>query len=61
MISFVGNVKIETRDKLEVFTEALADINTENAQTDSPVTFERENVSGKSTGAVLEKKRKHLN
>jgi len=61
VISFVGNVKIETRDKLRVFTEALAfDINTENAQTDSPVTFERENVSGKSTGAVLEKKAQTL-
>ena len=61
VISFVGNVKIETKDKLKVMTEALAfDINTENAQTDSPVTFERENVSGRATGAVVEKKAQTL-
>ena len=61
VISFVGNVKIETKDKLKVMTEALAfDINTENAQTDSPVTFERENVSGRATGAVVEKKTQTL-
>ena len=56
-ISFVGNVRIETKDKLKVATEALSfDQNSEIAQTDSPVAFERENVSGKSTGAVVEQK-----
>ena len=57
IISFIGNVKIETKDKLKVNTEALSlDQNTEVAQTDSPVTFERENVSGRATGALVEQK-----
>src|ERR1044072_5075802 len=59
--SFIGNVKIETKEKLKVSTEALAfDQNTGIAQTDSPVSFERENVSGTSTGAVVEQKNKRL-
>jgi lipopolysaccharide export system protein LptA len=57
IISFSGNVKIETKDKLKVSTEALLfDQNSEVAQTDSPVAFERENVSGKSVGALVEHK-----
>jgi lipopolysaccharide export system protein LptA len=61
IISFLGSVKIETKDKLKVNTEALSfDQNSEVAQTDAPVTFERENVTGKSTGAVLEQKTKRL-
>jgi LPS export ABC transporter protein LptC/lipopolysaccharide transport protein LptA len=61
VISFVGNVKIETKEKLKVGTEALSfDQNSGVAQTDSPVSFERENISGTSTGAVLEQKSKRL-
>ncbi|HSE30437.1 MAG TPA: LPS export ABC transporter periplasmic protein LptC [Pyrinomonadaceae bacterium] len=61
VISFLGNVKIETKDKLKVNTESLSfDQNTEIAQTDAPVTFERENVTGKSTGAAVEQKIKRL-
>ena len=61
VITFVGNVKIETKDKLKVNTESLAfDQNSEIAQTDAPVSFERENVSGKSTGALVEQKSKKL-
>jgi LPS export ABC transporter protein LptC len=61
VISFVGNVRIETKDKLKVATEALSfDQNSEVAQTDSPVSFERENVSGKSLGAVVEQKIRKL-
>src|SRR5215210_6192117 len=61
VISFAGNVKIETKDKLKVATEALAfDQNSGVAQTDSPVAFERENVSGTSHGAVVEQKAKRL-
>ncbi|HLM24558.1 MAG TPA: LPS export ABC transporter periplasmic protein LptC, partial [Pyrinomonadaceae bacterium] len=57
VISFEGNVKIDTKDKLKVATEALAfDQNSGVAQTDSPVAFERENVSGTSNGAVVEQK-----
>ncbi|HEX6045490.1 MAG TPA: LPS export ABC transporter periplasmic protein LptC [Pyrinomonadaceae bacterium] len=61
VLSFSGDVKIETKDKLKVNTEALSfDQNSGVAQTDSAVTFERENVSGKSTGAVVEQKSKRL-
>jgi LPS export ABC transporter protein LptC len=61
VLSFVGNVKIETKDKLKVNTEALSfDQNNGLAQTDSPVAFERENVSGTATGALIEQKAKSL-
>jgi len=61
VLSFVGSVKIETKDKLKVNTEALSfDQNSGIAQTDSPVAFDRENVSGTSTGAVVEQKTKRL-
>jgi len=61
VLSFIGNVKIETKEKLKVNTEALSfDQNSGIAQTDSPVSFERENVSGTSTGAVVEQKAKRL-
>src|SRR4029079_18307709 len=60
-ISFMGNVEIETKDHLKVKTEALTfDHNNEVAQTDSPITFERENISGKSVGAVVEQKAHRL-
>jgi len=61
VLSFSGNVRIETKDKLKVGTEALSfNQNSGVAQTDAAVTFERENVSGKSTGAVVEQKAKRL-
>lgn len=61
VLSFLGNVKIETKDKLKVSTETLSfDQNSGVAQTDSPVAFERENLSGTSTGAVVEQKAKRL-
>ncbi len=61
VLSFSGNVRIETKDKLKVGTEALSfDQNSGVAQTDAAVTFERENVTGKSTGAVVEQKAKRL-
>src|SRR5215217_5361561 len=61
IISFNGNVKIETKEKLKVGTESLSfDQNSGVAHTDSPVFFERENVSGTSTGAVVEQKSKRL-
>src|SRR5215203_2026356 len=61
VLSFVGNVKIETKDKLKVNTDALSfDQNSGIAQTDSPVAFERETVSGTSTGAVVDQKAKRL-
>jgi len=61
LISFMGNVKIETKDKLKVTTEALSfDQNSKVAQTDSPVAFERENISGTSIGAVVEQQSQKL-
>lgn len=61
VISFVGNVKIETKDKLKVNTERLNfDQNTEIAQTDAPVSFARDNVNGRSTGAMVEQKTRKL-
>jgi len=59
IISFLGNVKINTKDALKLNTEALAfDQNNEVADTDSPVSFEHENISGKSTGAIVYQKSK---
>src|ERR1043165_3704140 len=61
VISFAGNVKIDTKDKLQVTTESLSfDQNTGVAQTDAPIAFNRENVSGTSTGALVEQKSKRL-
>ncbi len=61
VLSFSGNVRIETKEKLKVATEMLSfDQNSGVAQTDAAVTFERENISGKSTGAVVEQKSKRL-
>jgi LPS export ABC transporter protein LptC len=58
---FTGDVNIETRDALTAKTEKIAyDQATEIAETDAPITFVRENVSGSSTGAVLEAKNKKL-
>jgi LPS export ABC transporter protein LptC len=61
VITFLGNVKVETKDALKVNTEAIAyDQNSEVAQTDAPISFDRENVTGHSTGAVVETKTKSL-
>ncbi|MCM3903475.1 MAG: LPS export ABC transporter periplasmic protein LptC [Pyrinomonadaceae bacterium] len=61
VITFLGNVKIETKDALKVNTESLSyNQTTEVAHTDVPMTFTRENVSGRSTGAVVESKSKKL-
>lgn len=61
-ISFFGNVQIETKDALKVNTESLSyNQDTEIATTDAPVNFNRENVTGRATGAVVEAKNKKLN
>ena len=61
VITFLGSVKIETKDALKVNTESIAfDQNSEVAQTDAAVSFERENVSGRSNGAIVEAKNKKL-
>lgn len=61
VLSFSGNVRIETKEQLKVATEVLSfDQNSGVAQTDAAVTFERENISGKAVGAVVEQKAKLL-
>jgi LPS export ABC transporter protein LptC len=61
LLQFNGNVQIETHDALKVKTDAvLYHQDTEVAETSSPITFERENVSGKSTGALVDDKNKRL-
>ena len=59
MITFQGSVKIATKDGLKVNTEAIVFNQTsEIAQTDAPISFTRENISGKSIGAVVDGKNK---
>src|SRR5229473_8461225 len=61
LLQFNGNVQIETHDALKVKTDSLLyHQDTEVAETSSPITFERENVSGKSTGALVDDKNKRL-
>ena len=61
MMTFLGSVKIETKDALKVDTESMVyNQTTEVGQTDAPITFSRENVSGNSTGAVVDGKSKKL-
>lgn len=58
---FVGSVNIQTRDGVQVKTEALSyDRQTEIAKTEQPIEFARENVSGKSIGAIVKVKEKQL-
>ncbi len=61
LIQFDGNVQIETHDALKVKTESvLYHQDSEVAETSQPVTFERENVSGRATGALVDDKNKRL-
>jgi lipopolysaccharide export system protein LptA len=61
VVSFVGKVMIDTKDKLKVETEELSfDQNSGVAHTDVFVSFNRENVSGTSMGATVDQKSKRL-
>ncbi len=58
---FAGNVNIETRDALKVKTDQLAyKKETEIAEAEEYIEFERENVSGHSTGAIVHVKEKRI-
>ncbi len=58
---FTGNVQIETHEALKVKTDSLIyHENTKIAETSSPVTFERENVSGSSVGALVDNEKKRM-
>src|SRR5215813_14364134 len=61
LLQFSGNVQIDAHDGLKVRTEALQfNQETKIAETNAPVTFERENVSGQSTGALVDNDKKRL-
>ena len=61
LMTFLGSVKVETKDALKVDTESMVyNQTTEVGQTDAPLSFSRENVSGSSTGAVVDGKSKRL-
>jgi LPS export ABC transporter protein LptC len=60
-LQFNGNVQIETHEALKVKTDSLVfNQDTKVAETGAPVTFERENVSGRSTGALVDNEKKRL-
>jgi len=56
-----GNVQIDTHDALKVKTNSLQ-FNTDKkvGETSEVVTFERENVSGQATGALVDNEKKRL-
>jgi lipopolysaccharide export system protein LptA len=61
LLQFTGNVQIETHETLKVKTDSLLYYqDKEMGETSSAITFERENISGKSTGAVVDDKNKRL-
>ncbi len=58
---FAGDVNIETRDALKVKTEQIYYLKeTETAQADEAIEFSRENINGKSFGAIVKTKEKTL-
>ncbi|MDQ3132038.1 MAG: LPS export ABC transporter periplasmic protein LptC [Acidobacteriota bacterium] len=58
---FAGNVNVETRDALRIKTEQIAyKKETETAEADELIEFERENIRGKSFGAIAHIKEKRL-
>jgi LPS export ABC transporter protein LptC len=61
VLQCTGNVQIETHDALKVKTNSLQ-FNTDKkiGETSEVVTFERENVSGQSTGALVDNDKKRL-
>jgi LPS export ABC transporter protein LptC len=60
-VQFSGNVQIETHDHLKVLTERVAyDVKNEQAHVNAPLTFTRENVSGRADAARVEAQAKRL-
>ena len=61
VLQFNGNVQIDSNDGLKVRTDSVQfNQETKIAETAAPVSFERENVSGQSTGAMLDNDKKRL-
>jgi LPS export ABC transporter protein LptC/lipopolysaccharide transport protein LptA len=60
-VFFEGNVYVETKDNLIVKTESLSfDQKDQIIKSDVALNFQRENISGQTTGAVIQVKQKHL-
>jgi LPS export ABC transporter protein LptC len=58
---FNGNVQIDTHESLKVKTDSLIyHQDSKIAETSAPVTFERENVTGSSTGALVDNEKKRM-
>ena len=58
---FAGDVNVETRDSLKVKTEQIFfKKETETAEAEEAIEFERENIKGKSFGAIVKTKDKTL-
>ncbi len=61
MLHCNGNVQIDTHEALKVKTDSLQfNQDTKIGETSALVTFERENVSGQSTGALVDNDKKRL-
>ncbi|MGB7923028.1 MAG: LPS export ABC transporter periplasmic protein LptC [Pyrinomonadaceae bacterium] len=61
LVSFIGDVNVETRDALTAKTETIVyNQKTEIAETPALISFARENVSGHAMGAVIESKQKRI-
>src|SRR5437899_2430608 len=61
LIQFNSNVQVETHDALRLKTDSIIyHQDSEVAETSSPITFERENVFGRATGAMVDDKNKRL-
>src|SRR5256714_6901585 len=61
LLQFTGNVQMETHEALKVKTDAFVyHQDKEFADTSSAITFERDNVSGKATGAMVDNKNKKV-
>jgi LPS export ABC transporter protein LptC len=58
---FIGNVQMETHEALKIKTDSLIYHElTKIGETSSPITFERDNISGSSTGAMVDNEKKRL-
>jgi lipopolysaccharide export system protein LptA len=61
VITFQGNVKIDTKEKLRVSTETLVfEQNEKIAKTDAPLEFEKDTVKGSAVGAIVNQNAKRL-
>src|SRR5262249_60160638 len=61
LLKLHGNVQVQTHDALKVKTDSLMfHQDTKVAETQAAITFERESVSGQSTGALVDNEKKRL-